>query len=94
MTGLTGSCSLQGKRAFLSVVNADAKNAQNTTIDVRNGRITNARARVLTAGDTHTRNTFEQPNALQPTDEKVNAGSPLTYTFRPASVTCLELELG
>jgi alpha-N-arabinofuranosidase len=94
LPGLTGSCSLQGRRAFLTVVNADAQNAQDTTIDVRNARVTSARARVLTATDTHARNTFEQPDALKPIDDKVTVGSPLTYSFRPASVTCLELQLG
>jgi alpha-L-arabinofuranosidase len=94
LPGLTGSCSIQGRRAFLTVVNADAQNAQDTTIEVRNARVISARARVLTATDTHARNTFEQPDALKPTDDKVTTGSPMTYSFRPASVTCLELELG
>jgi alpha-L-arabinofuranosidase len=94
LPGLSGSCSIQGRRAFLTVVNADAQNTQDTTIDVRNARVTGARARVLTATDTHARNTFEQPDALKPTDDKVTTGSPMVYNFRPASVTCLELELG
>jgi alpha-L-arabinofuranosidase len=94
LAGLSGSCSLHGNRAVLTVVNADAQNAQETEIQVLGRKISGGKGRVLTASDTHARNTFEQPKALEPaTAPDVQAGSPTVYKFAPASVTCLELDL-
>ena len=91
---LSGSCSMQGKRAFLTVVNAHATEAQETEIHIRGARVESARARVLTARELHARNTFAEPNAVHPADDPVNSGSPVTYTFKPGSVSALELNLG
>ncbi len=92
--GLAGSCSLNGKHVTLTVVNPDIQSAQETQIDVRGAKITDAKATVLTANDMHARNTFEQPNAVQPaTDKNVQTASPMIYRFAPASVTRLDLEL-
>ena len=94
LAGLSGSCSIQGKQAVLTVVNPDLKNVTETEIIVRAARIASAKATVLTAGDVHAHNSFDQPKALEPkTDENVNAGSPFVYRFAPASVTKLELSL-
>lgn len=94
LPALPGSCSIQGKRAVLTVVNPDVKNPQETEIAVRGSRITAARATVLTASDIHARNTFEQPRGLEPSaSEDISAGTPLVYRFAPASVTRLDLEL-
>jgi alpha-L-arabinofuranosidase len=94
LPALSGSCSINGKRAFLTVVNPDPENAQQTAIEISGTRITNARARVLSASDIHARNTFDQPNAVMPLADAIARPSPLNYTFKPASVTSLEIELG
>jgi len=93
LAGLSGSCSINGKRAFLTVVNPDPQNAQQTAIEVRGSQIADARVRVLSASDIHARNTFEQPNAVEPRAETVPRASPLNYSFKPASVTSLEIQL-
>lgn len=94
LPALSGSCSMQGKRAVLTVVNPDVKNAQDTEIDIRGSRITGVRATVLTSTDIHARNTFDEPDAVKPArDNGVSAGSPLAYRFAPASVTRLDFEL-
>lgn len=94
LASLLGSCSVQGSRAVLTVVNPDIQNGQETVIDVRGRRITAARATVLSSSDIHAHNTFANPNALQPKeDTNVRAASPLNYTFAPASVTRLDLDL-
>jgi alpha-N-arabinofuranosidase len=92
--GLNGSCSLHGKHAVLTIVNPNARDALETQIAVNQSRISNVRATVLTSTDIRAHNTFEQPNALQPSQQTVTAsGSPLVYSFAPASVTKLEFDL-
>lgn len=93
LTALSGSCSVKGRGALLTVVNADANNAQDVEIDVRGARVKGAKARVLTSTDLHARNTFAEPEALKPAEEAVNAASPLRHSFKPASVTAIQLEL-
>ena len=92
--GLGGSCSLHAKHAVLTIVNPDTSNAQETQITVNGSRISNVQATVLTSSDIKAHNTFEQPNALKPSQAAVTAtGSPLVYSFAPASVTKLEFDL-
>jgi alpha-L-arabinofuranosidase len=93
LPALAGSCSLHGKRAVLTVVNPDVKNAQETEIDVLGARISSVRATTLTSSDIHARNTFDEPHALEPISKHGAGRSPLMYHFEPASVTRLELEL-
>ena len=94
LAALSGSCSVKGNRAVLTIVNPDAQSGQETEINIRNRRITAARATVLSSSDIHAHNTFDSPNALEPKeDNAIKAGSPLHYTFAPASVTRLDLEV-
>ena len=93
LPGLSGSCSLHGKRAVLTVVNADAQNAQETTINFQGTRISAARATVLTAKDLHAHNTFDQPEALKPAGMSATVASPMIFNFPAASVTRLDLDL-
>lgn len=93
LDALTGSCSVGGKRALLTVVNSDAANSHETQIELRGRRVKTAKAKVLTDRDLHARNTFAQPDALKPADESVAIASPMVYSFKPASVTAIELEL-
>ena len=75
-------------------MNGDFQNAQESEINIRNRRITSARATVLTSTDIHVHNSFDSPKALQPKeDNNIRLGSPLNYSFAPASVTRLDLEL-
>jgi alpha-N-arabinofuranosidase len=91
---VSGSCSLKRNRAILTVVNRDIQNVHDTEINIRNRRITGARATVLTSTDIHAHNTLDHPNALQPKqDNNIRLGSPLVYRFAPASVTRLDLDL-
>lgn len=94
LAGLSGSCSVKGKQAILTVVNPDLKNAQDTEIVMRGASIQDAKATVLTASDMRAHNTLAQPHALEPKEEAAIAGGPgLQYTFKPASVTRLELSI-
>lgn len=88
----SGSCSVRERGGVLTVVNADLHNPQDAEIVVRGRQIRAAKATVLTAPDMHAHNTFEQPNALQPTTKDVAGAAPFVYQFAPASVTALEFE--
>jgi alpha-N-arabinofuranosidase len=93
LAALSGSCSLHGKHVVLTVVNPDLKNAQTASLNVAGGsNISNLKALVLTSGDMHAHNTFEQPNALEPAEKTVSA-SASSFEFAPASVTKLEFDI-
>ena len=92
--GLNGSASLKGKQLVLTVVNPHAKDARETDIAIRGASIKSGASRTLTDQDIHARNSFANPNALEPKNGTVSgSGSSLTYTFAPASVTRLVFEL-
>jgi alpha-N-arabinofuranosidase len=93
LQALSGSCSVHDKHAVLTAVNPDIRNAQAAQISVRGARIHNVKATVLSSTDIHTRNTFEHPHALEPTEKSATAGDPLVFEFGPASVTRLEFDL-
>ena len=94
LNALSGSCSLHGKRAVLTVVNAHHESAVETEIAVRGARLSPVAATVLTSKDIHAHNDFENPRALEPATEKLSGGSPFVHSFPPASVTRLEFDLG
>ncbi|HEX4165639.1 MAG TPA: alpha-L-arabinofuranosidase C-terminal domain-containing protein [Bryobacteraceae bacterium] len=92
LAGLSGSCSIKGKQATLTIVNPDLKNFQETEIAIQGARVSTARATVLTSTDMRAHNTLDQPHGLEPkTDDSVRVGSPFVYKFAPASVTRLDL---
>lgn len=95
--GLAGSASLNvnGKQLTLTVVNPDLTNAHETEIAVGGARIGSCQARVLSAGDVHTHNSFEYPQMIEPRDQAANVGpgGTLLFQFAPASVTRLQLAL-
>ncbi len=94
LAGLSGSCSVRGKQAVLTVVNPDLKNAAETEIAVRGAQIRDAKITVLTSTDMRAHNTLDQPHALEPKQDASPAGgSPFVYSFKPASVTRLDLSL-
>jgi alpha-N-arabinofuranosidase len=92
--GLNGSASLKGKQLVLTVVNPHAKDAREADIAIRGASIKSGESRTLTSTDIHARNSFANPNALEPKNATVaGSGSTLTYTFVPASVTRLVFQL-
>lgn len=94
LNALSGSCSLRGRQATLTVVNSDAQNPQETEITFRGSSIAKFQATVLSARDLHARNTFEQPNAIQPSQKQsYGGGQTVNYRFEPASVSLLEVDL-
>jgi alpha-N-arabinofuranosidase len=93
LRALSGSCSLRGRHMVLTAVNPDIKNAQAAQIGIRGARASNVKATVLTSGDIHAHNTFENPRGLEPSEKSVNAGTSFSYEFAPASVTRLEFDL-
>ena len=93
--GLQGSASLKGKQLTLTVVNPHATEAREAELAVRGGTVQSGQATILSASDIHAHNSFENPRALEPRNERLAAvtGSSLTYRFAPASVTRLQLTL-
>jgi alpha-N-arabinofuranosidase len=92
--GLAGSASLHGKTLVVTVVNSHATEARAAEVSLRGGEAKSAQATVLTAPDLHAHNDFEQANAVTPKTEAGRvSGSRFTWTFPPASVTKLEIEL-
>ena len=89
--GLAGSASLKGKTLVLTVVNPHATEGRQAEIAVRGATVRGMRARVLAAADIHAHNTFAEPEAVRPKEGAAAAGG--VYTFAPASVTRLDLEL-
>jgi alpha-L-arabinofuranosidase len=95
LAGLSGSASINGKTMILTVVNPNLTQDLTTHIAIRGASIASARATVLAATDVHAHNDFANPNAVHPSEERVqnpSSGS-LTHSFRRASVTTLELQL-
>jgi alpha-N-arabinofuranosidase len=92
--GLNGSASLKDKQVALTVVNPHHNQARETEIAIRGGAIKAAESRTLSSTDIRARNSFANPNALEPKSAPVNATGPtMTFKFAPASVTRLLLTL-
>jgi alpha-N-arabinofuranosidase len=93
--GLGGSCSMQGNRGVLTVVNPDIENEHDTTITARGTRLSQVQATVLSSTDIKAHNSFANPQAVKPVTRAVAGdGTTLTYKFAPASVTRLDFVLG
>jgi alpha-L-arabinofuranosidase len=93
--GLKGSASVGGGTVVLTVVNSHLSEARDTEITVRGGNVSSAAAVVLSSGDIHAHNTFDQPNAVAPRTVAAPStqGGVVHFTFPPASVTRLTLTL-
>ena len=93
--GLNGSASLADRRLTLTVTNPHLGEPRETEIAVRGAAVRAVRATSLTARDPHDVNTFERADVVAPRQADVAVRSaPLVYTFPPASVTRLEIDLG
>ncbi len=92
--GLAGSASLRDRRLSLTVTNPALAAPREAEIVVRGGAIASVRATTLAARSVHDVNSFEHPNVVTPAAADVaTRGSPLVYSFAPASVTKLEITL-
>lgn len=92
--GLAGSASLHGKNLVVTVVNPHVSAARTADVSLRGAAAKSCRATVLAAQDIHAHNDFSNPQAVEPREESASvSGSSFPWTFKPASVTKLEIEL-
>jgi len=93
--GLRGSASLKDKTLTLTAVNPDLHAARETQILLRGtAKATSAKAIVLANPDMHAHNSFDHPDVLVTTSAPVTVrGETLEFTFPPASVVKLEIQL-
>jgi alpha-N-arabinofuranosidase len=92
--GLAGSASVQGKTLVVTVVNPHASDPSVAEVSLRGGEAKSAQVSVLTAPDIHAHNDFNHPSEVVPKTEPASvSGSRFAWTFQPASVTKLEIEL-
>jgi len=92
--GLNGSASVKDKQLVLTVVNPHHNQTRETEIAIRGASIKSGETRTLTSTDLHARNSFANPQALEPKTAPLNAsGSTITVQFPPASVTRLQFSL-
>jgi alpha-L-arabinofuranosidase len=95
LPALAGSASLHGKQLVLTVVNPDARRAQDAGISISGASIRSGRIWTLADADIHAHNSFDHPNAVQPTEREFRgSGSGLVHPLPAASVTRLILDLG
>ena len=78
----------------ISLVNIDAKKAQEISIDVRGANFKNVKGRILTSAKIQDHNTFENPEKIKPVEFKEAnlKGNTLTVKIPPFSVVVLELK--
>ncbi len=99
MPVLSGSASVRGATAVLTVVNVNAADPVEAEIGLGGRTFSECRTTVLTHEDLSAHNTFADPEAVSPRVPAATsapaAGSPvgLTHTFLAASVTRLEIRL-
>jgi alpha-N-arabinofuranosidase len=93
--GLEGSASIKDKRLTLTVVNPHVSEPRETEIAIRGAAASSVQAMTIAAPDIHAHNTFEQPTAVRPRDERVTKPRDrmIVHTFPPASVTRLTIDL-
>ena len=92
--GLAGSASLLQKKLALTVVNPHVTDELSAQINLRGASARNCSVRTLRAADIHAHNSFEDPHAVEPSDSTAAARGKLVWTFKPASVTKFEFDLG
>jgi alpha-N-arabinofuranosidase len=93
--GLAGSASIKDRTLTVTMVNPHASEPRAVDVVVRGATPSSARAVVLGARDIHAHNTFDQPRAVQPREQKVAApsGGVLVHELPPASVTRLTIAI-
>ena len=94
--GLAGSASLheKEKKLVITVVNPHVTEERQTEIVLRGASARSGRFTVLTDSNIHAHNDFDHPNAVHPAEGPASvSGSRFVWTFKPASVTKLEINL-
>jgi alpha-L-arabinofuranosidase len=93
--GLAGSASVKEKTLTLTVVNPHIAEPREAEIAIQGGSAASATAMVIAHADVHAHNTFEQPKAIEPREDRVAAvkNGVLTHRFPAASVTRLTVTL-
>jgi alpha-N-arabinofuranosidase len=82
------------KSLVITVVNPSISESRETQLVLHAAKIKSATATVLTHSDIHAHNTFAQKQTVVPQTKNIAAPqADLTYTFAPASVTKLTLDL-
>jgi alpha-N-arabinofuranosidase len=78
----------------VTVVNPHASEPRAADVVLRGASAKSAQVTALAAPDIHAHNDFDHPQAVVPRTEPANvSGSHFSWTFQPASVTKLEMEL-
>jgi alpha-L-arabinofuranosidase len=78
----------------MTVTNPSLDQVREVEIGLRGAGAGSAKAVTLAAADAHAHNSFENPHAVEPREEQVQAsGGRHTRRFPPASVTKLEFLL-
>jgi alpha-N-arabinofuranosidase len=92
---LSGSASVNGRKLFVTLVNADAGEPAEAKIKLVGGAQAQGGTLTLLAGESiRAYNTFEQPAAVAPVTAPLRAGwDRFTVTLPPASVAALAIEL-
>ncbi len=92
--GLKGAASVRQKELNITVVNPDVQQSRETEISLLGAESVSGTATVLTHADIHAHNTFDNPDTVRPrTGNLQSTGRSFRYTFAPASVTRLQLQL-
>ena len=94
--GVAGSASLHQKEKTLvvTVVNPNVSEELTTEIVLHGASARSGRATVLAEADIHAYNDFDHPHAVRPSDGPAKvSGARFTWTFKPASVTKLVIDL-
>jgi alpha-N-arabinofuranosidase len=95
LPGLNASASRNGNVITLTVVNPNVSDEQDTLVELAGARIQAANVTTLSNSDIHAQNTFDHPRRVVPVPGLVTpADGKIQYTFLPASVTKLTLQIG
>ncbi len=92
--GLAGSASLRGKTLVVTVVNPHVSEPRTAEVSLRGANARSGRVTVLASPDIHAHNDFDNLHAIEPKLVPASfSGSSFAFTFQPASVTKLEIDL-
>jgi alpha-N-arabinofuranosidase len=92
--GLKGSASLKDKMLIVTAVNPDVSQPRETEIVLRGATAAGAKARVVAESDIHAHNTLDQPDQVKTRTAEVTVrNGSLSFTFPPASVVRIEVQL-
>jgi len=92
--GLKGSASVKDKVLTLTAVNPDVSQPREAEIALRGAKAKSARAWMVHEGDIHAHNTLDAPDQVKSrTAEATVRGNGVSFTFPPASVVKIEVEL-